>query len=63
MTIENFEPSVGAAASTISQSGYQISDIIIVFLLQILIFAIGYYIFEEHKKKSTTEDNESQQKD
>jgi positive regulator of sigma E activity len=63
MTIENFKPSVGAAVSTISQSRYQISDIIIVFLLQVLIFAIGYYIFEEYKRKSTTEEDESQQKD
>ena len=54
MNIENFEPSVGAAVSTISQSGYQITDIIIVYLLQVLIFTIGYYVFEKDKKKSTT---------
>jgi hypothetical protein len=60
MIIDKLEPSIGAANPSITQSGFQISDIIIVFLLQILIFAIGYYLFEENKKKSTTEQDESQ---
>lgn len=60
MIIDKLEPSVGAAASSITQSVFQISDIIIVFLLQFLFVIIGCYIFKKNKNKSTTEQDRSQ---